>query len=298
MLESIYRSLLDQALREDGLPWDWTTLGTLTDPSKKVRAKIIAKGYGVWAADALVAALPQSAIQVRSSVRNGQEFKKGQTLMEWIGAASSVLAYERPFLNLAAYACGIATRTAGLVKLVKRACPKDTPRVAATRKTLPGLRDVALSALQAGGGVAHRVNLAGGVLIKENHIAAAGGIARAIEGARKVAPHGLRVEIEVRNPNELLQALRAKADVIMLDNFTAPEVVQALELIHSQPSEIPRPIIEASGGLHEGNIAEYAIPGVDILSIGSLTHSVQATDLSLLVDPIQLKSQKAGKRRK
>ncbi|MCM2321713.1 MAG: carboxylating nicotinate-nucleotide diphosphorylase, partial [Oligoflexia bacterium] len=253
-----------------------------------VRARVIVKSEGVWAADGLLQALARhplaelndQRITVRSRVKDGQQVKPGQAICEWLGPAQAILAFERPFLNLASYAGGIATLTRRFVELVREACPERTPRVTSTRKTLPGYRDIAIRAVQAGGGFSHRISLSGGVLIKENHIAAAGGIARAIEGARAVAPHGLKVEIEVRDEKELSQALKAGADIVMLDNFTPEEVRAALRLV--QRSSRP-PLIEVSGGLTLETIARYAIPGVDVLSVGSLTHSAKALDLSLLL---------------
>jgi nicotinate-nucleotide pyrophosphorylase (carboxylating) len=270
-------------LEEDGWEWDWTTLGTLRAPDQKVRARMIAKSQGIWAADALVEALMkvEPKIRARALVSNGAKLKPGMTVCEWSGPARQVLALERPFLNLASYVGGIATKTSGLVEEIRKACPVRTPRLTATRKTLPGYRDLAIYGVIAGGGHSHRVSLSGGVLIKENHIAAAGSVARAIAGARAVAPHGLLVEIEVTNMRELSQAIEAQAGIVLLDNFSPDEIRKALDLIESS---LHRPLVEVSGGITEDNAADYAIEGVDILSSGSLTHSVKAIDLSLLVD--------------
>ena len=135
----------------------------------------------------------------------------------------------------------------------------------------------------AGGGFSHRTSLAGGVLIKENHIAAAGGISAAVAGVRGVAPHGLVVEIEVRNQQELEEALAQKVECIMLDNFRPEEVRSALKFI--ERSGIARkPVIEVSGGITDASIASYVIPGVDIISSGGLTHSVTSSDFSMLID--------------
>jgi nicotinate-nucleotide pyrophosphorylase (carboxylating) len=220
-------------------------------------------------------------LTLKAQLEDGRSFKPGDVLVALKGPARTLLALERPFLNLASYVSGIATRTQGLVKLVHSECPKRPPRVTSTRKTLPGYRDIAVYGVIAGGGHAHRTSLSGGVLIKENHVAAAGGIARAIEGVREVAPHGLKIETEVRDLKELSQALSAGAEGVLLDNFTPQLVKEALRLIDKQPS---RPVVEVSGGLSEENIASYAIEGVDVLSVGSLTHSVTAVDLSLLVE--------------
>lgn len=285
----LWKELLATGLREDGWQWDWTTLGTVgaARGNSPLKARVIAKSHGVWAAAGLVPALNAAASDLgamttlaKSSWPDGDRFKPGDVVSEWSGPARLVLALERPFLNLASFTCGIATQTDRLVRIVREACPKRTPRVTSTRKTLPGYRDLGNVGIRAGGGYSHRVTLSGGVLIKENHIAAAGGIARAIEGARAVAPHGLKIEIEVRDLKELKQALAARAEVVMLDNFKPAEVREALQIVGHADT---RPQIEVSGGLNEGNIGSYAIPGVDILSVGSLTHSVKASDLSLLV---------------
>lgn len=284
---SIWEELLRQGLDDDGWQWDWTSLGCLArDSGKKARARIVAKSEGVWAADGLVAALEGafSGIVARARVRDGDRLKPGATVMEWQGEAGLVLALERPFLNLASYVGGIATRTAALVEKVRRACPRNTPRLTATRKTLPGYRDIAIQGVVAGGGYSHRVSLSGGVLIKENHIAVARGVRRAIEGARGVSPHGLKIEVEVRTLSELDQALQAGADAVLLDNFSPALVRQALARIDRiSAGQGRRPVVEVSGGLNDENIASYAVEGVDILSVGSLTHSVKAIDLSLLM---------------
>lgn len=282
----MWRELLRKGLEDDDWAWDWTSLGTIQGGTRKVRAKIVSKSEGVWAADGLIDAVIslsrelEAPVSINSKVKDGQRLKTGQTLMEWNGPTRELLALERPFLNLASYAGGIATRTRGLVDIVNRACGKRPPRVTSTRKTLPAYRDIAVLSVIAGGGYSHRLSLGGGVLIKENHIAAAGDIKAAVEGVRSVAPHGLRIEVEVTSIKELEQALRSQVDGVLLDNFTPSEVRSALEKCRSVQRP---PIVEVSGGLNEENIAEYALEGVDVLSVGSLTHSVKAIDLSLLV---------------
>lgn len=284
----LWKELLQEGLREDGWQWDWTTLGTVgaVRGNKPLKARVIAKSAGIWAAASLVPALNAVAadlgaasVLARTTYDDGKGFRPGDVMSEWSGPARLVLALERPFLNLASYVSGIATQTDRLVRIVRKQCPKNTPRVTSTRKTLPGYRDVCNLGIQAGGGFSHRVSLSGGVLIKENHIAASGSIGRAIDGARAVAPHGLKIEVEVRSLKELEQALAACADVIMLDNFTPAQVRTALK---QAEGAAVFPVIEVSGGLNESNIAEYALPGIAILSVGSLTHSVQASDFSLL----------------
>jgi nicotinate-nucleotide pyrophosphorylase (carboxylating) len=280
ILTQLWMELLHQGFAEDGSLWDWSSLGLVTD---RIKAQVVAKSDGVWAAETLVLAVEQSfpGIDARSLLNDGAKFKRGQVLVELKGDFKFLIALERPFLNLAAYVSGIATATQETVDAVRLACPEQTPRVTLTRKTLPGYRDLAIHAVRLGGGHPHRVSLSGGVLIKENHIAAAGSMERAVAGARASAPHGLKIEVEVRNRDELKQALLIGVDGVMLDNFSSDEVSSAVQWLHSRQSHL---FIEVSGGLNLQNVAHYALPGVDVLSVGSLTHSVQCVDLSFLVD--------------
>ncbi|MGK5090184.1 carboxylating nicotinate-nucleotide diphosphorylase [Bdellovibrionota bacterium FG-2] len=287
LLYGIWKDLLIQGLREDGAQWDWTALGSLGCVSRASHASIIAKCEGVWAAAGLVSAgnllsgAEGFACSLKSTKKDGQPFKPEQELVTLKGPAAEILALERPFLNLCSFACGIATATSDLVARVKRACPSNPPRVTSTRKTLPHLKDISVWSVLCGGGYAHRLGLSGGVLIKENHIAASGGMKKAVQGARSLAPHGMKIEIEVRSQKELKQALEARADGVLLDNFSPKQVREAVDLISTCS---PRPFVEVSGGLNSLNIENYAIAGVDVLSVGSLTHSVKSSDLSLLIE--------------
>ncbi len=285
----VWKELLQAGLKEDGWPWDWTTLGALSKRGRqdqKIRARVIAKSEGIWAAEGLVHCLGQISnskthpIEANSRLLDGAPLKPNDLVVELAGDATDLLALERPFLNLAAYISGIASATRRWVNLIKHACPNNPPRIALTRKTLPHYRDIAIQGVRIGGGFPHRVSLSGGILIKENHIVAAGGLPHAIDGVRKMAPHGLKIEIEVRSESELKEALSAQVDGVLLDNFTPEQVRSALKILEKQ---LRRPFVEVSGGLTEGNVSSYALEGVDILSTGSLTHSVQAIDLSLLV---------------
>lgn len=271
---NFWEILLNQGLVQDDAEWDWTSKAVA---GKRARAKIVAKQDGVWAADGLTdAAKKISGLKIISKVKDGQAFKKGQTLQIWAGPSEKILITERPFLNLAAYAAGIATET----RKVIRALGKSKTRITCTRKILPGYRDLALAALQAGGGKPHRVGLSGGVLIKENHIAIGGGLSKVVRSARDIAPHGLRVEAEVRDMKELKQAADLGCEVVMLDNFSPAQVATALRWLKSRRT---KPVIEVSGGITHDNIRAYALPGVDVISMGSLTHSIRSIDLSLLV---------------
>ncbi|MEO5971111.1 MAG: carboxylating nicotinate-nucleotide diphosphorylase [Bdellovibrionia bacterium] len=278
----LWKNLLYSGLKDDGYPWDWTSIGTTKNSDQQLTAKIVGKSEGVWAGEALVTTLGRIAgfTKAESLIKNGEKFKSGSTLVSLTGLSRELLALERPFLNLAAYVSGIATKTHQFAKLIKEACPNRTPRLTLTRKTLPSYRDVAIYGVLAGGGFPHRVSLSGGILIKENHVAAAGGISNAIKGAQAVAPHGLKIEIEVRSEQELKEALNAGAEGVLLDNFSPSQIRSALKVINKNQHNI---FVEVSGGLTESNISDYAIEGVDVLSVGALTHSVKAVDLSLLV---------------
>jgi nicotinate-nucleotide pyrophosphorylase (carboxylating) len=279
----LWKDLLTTGLKEDGWPWDWTTLGTRKAPDQVLHAHVIGKSDGVWAAQSLVTSLPSlfPSVRVEFCQTDGFRFQSGSELLKISGVAHELLALERPFLNLAAYVSGIATQTARYVDAVSSVCPKNPPRVTLTRKTLPGYRDIAIQGVRVGGGYPHRVSLSGGVLIKENHIAAAGGIAPAISGVRAIAPHGLKIEVEVRSLDELKQAIQAEADGVLLDNFSPDEVKLAL---HELQGKAPRPWVEISGGIHESTIRSYAMDGVQVISVGALTHSSKSVDLSFLVD--------------
>ena len=282
-----WKKFLALGLEEDSFGFDWTAralkVGASTQSEKTITARLIAKSNGIWAAEAGLKALEILSaemgmpVTVRSFVSDGENLEPGKTVCEWSGSSSSVLVFERTFINLAAYCGGIATQTNALVKKVKSAGLKTAPRITGTRKTIPGYRDLAIQSTLIGGAHPHRYNLSGGLLLKENHIAAAGGIAGAVKNAREIAPHLLKIEIEVRNLVELKEAIQAGAEVIMLDNFS-PDLVK--EAVGMKPTHV---VFEVSGGINESNIGNYLIEGLDVISVGSITHSVKSIDLSLLV---------------
>jgi len=296
MASLIFKDLLVQALNEDGSGLDWTSLGTLSaKKNAQGKAKIIAKSKGIWAGEMLCEATQSLASElgtpftIKMLIKEGARLLPGDVVCEWKGSLAGILALERPFLNLCGFSGGIAQKTRTLVDLIESKwksyrLSSPAPRLTLTRKTLPYYRDLSVLAVMAGRGHAHRVSLSGGVLIKENHIQASGSIKRAIDGVKKVAPHGLKIEIEVTQMDELKQALSAGADIIMLDNFTPEQVKVAIKIIEKTADKtIPRPWIEVSGGMNAENIQNFVMPGVDVISVGSLTHSVTAIDLSLLV---------------
>jgi nicotinate-nucleotide pyrophosphorylase (carboxylating) len=190
------------------------------------------------------------------------------------GDASILLQGERVALNILQRMCGTATLTARYVEAVAG----TKARVVDTRKTTPGLRVLEKYAVRVGGGINHRTGLYDGVLIKENHIAAAGGITRAINSARAYIPHTLKIEIETETMSQVEEALVAGAEIIMLDNMDLDTMRQAVFMVNG------RALLEASGGVSLETVRDIAETGVDIISVGALTHSARAMDISMLLE--------------
>lgn len=205
--------------------------------------------------------------------KDGDRIEKGDIIAEIKGPVTFLLKGERTALNILQHMSGIATETAKCVGLVKG----TKASIADTRKTLPGLRAIQKYAVTCGGGKNHRYNLSDCAMLKDNHIDACGGIEKAVSILREKIGHTVKIEVETRNLDEVEQALRAKADIIMLDNMDNDTMKKAVELIDG------RALSEASGGITHDTIADVAKTGVDIISIGALTHSVKAFDISMKI---------------
>lgn len=268
------------ALEEDGAADDVTTRA-LVPPDIWGRGVFVAKDHGVIAG-LPVAAAAMSALDDETSfdalVNDGERVSTGTELAEVEGPLASILAAERVALNFLQQLSGVATLTREFADSVVG----TRARILDTRKTVPGLRDLQRYAVRCGGGLNHRFNLSSGVLIKDNHIAAArqrdiGDIADVVAQARNSVPHTMRVEIEVTDLAQLKEALRGGADIILLDNMSPADVRTAVEIVAG------RAIVEASGGISRENIREIAEAGVDFISIGALTHSAPSLDISLEV---------------
>ncbi len=218
-----------------------------------------------------VFALIDPAVKVTVLVEDGGRVKKGDIIAEIEGPSRSILTGERVSLNLLQHMSGIATATAEASASVAG----TKARIADTRKTTPGLRVLEKYAVKTGGGSNHRFNLSDGVLIKDNHIVAAGGIRNAVEAVRKNIPHTLKIEVETETMEQVKEALNAGADIIMLDNMTVPQMKEAVDFIAGRAKT------EASGNMGERDLRQVAETGVDIISIGALTHTVRALDISL-----------------
>jgi len=207
--------------------------------------------------------------------RESEAFAAGDSLLEIEGPVAVLLQGERTALNLLQHLCGVATMTAQVVKAVEG----TGAVVCDTRKTLPGLRALQKYAVTCGGGRNHRYNLSDAVMLKDNHIDACGSIEEAVQRVRAKIGHMVKIEVETRNQDEVAQALAAGADVIMLDNMTVDEMRQAVAYVRAH-EKTPVPL-EASGDITLENAREIALAGVDILSLGALTHSVKAANISM-----------------
>jgi nicotinate-nucleotide pyrophosphorylase (carboxylating) len=271
-------NLIRQALDEDGAWSDITTLSTVPG-EQQARASIIARRAGVIAGLNVAAEafrLLDDTIVIELLVQDGAAVQPGQILAHVSGPARSLLSAERVALNFLGRLSGIATVTARCVSAIEG----TRARILDTRKTTPGLRGLEREAVRAGGGHNHRFNLSDGVLIKDNHIKAAGGITAAITAARRLAPHLLKIEVECETLAEVQEALAAGTDVILLDNMDIEMMRSAVEQVRCSG---PGVLIEASGniGTDPARLAAVAATGVDFISLGALTHSAPNFDVSL-----------------
>ncbi|MDO4298942.1 MAG: carboxylating nicotinate-nucleotide diphosphorylase [Lachnospiraceae bacterium] len=265
--------LILMALKEDISSEDVTTNAIMRE-AKLGKADLICKQDGVIAGLGVfqrVFELLDDKVAVKMYYKDGDEVKKGDLLAEITGDIRVILSGERTALNYLQRMSGIATYT----KSVSRLLEGSKTKLLDTRKTTPNMRIFEKYAVKVGGGYNHRYNLSDGVLIKDNHIGAAGGVANAVRMAKEYAPFVRKIEIEVENLDMLKEALEAGADIIMLDNMSPDEMKQAVELVAGRAET------ECSGNITKENIAKIVDIGVDYVSSGALTHSAPILDVSL-----------------
>lgn len=243
----------------------------------RMTAQFRARQEGVMAGGAAVriACLmmdPSARVDVR--VMDGQPIAKGDVLVEVEGSARGLLAAERTALNILGRLCGIATQTRAYVQAVAG----TRARIADTRKTTPGLRALEKHAVACGGGTNHRFGLDDAILIKDNHVAVCGGVGKAVRAAKAFAPHLMKVEVEVDSLDQLEEALAEGPDVVMLDNFALTDMEEAVRRVKASGVAV---VLEASGGVNLDTVAAIAATGVDVISVGALTHSVIQLDIGL-----------------
>src|SRR5215210_434824 len=265
-------------LSEDLGRGDITTQATVTR-NARARGRFLAKEpmvvAGLEAAEAVFSTLDAQQ-QIEAFASDGDEVEAGKVIARTSGFADVLLAGERLALNLMQRLSGIATLTRRFVEAVEG----TNAQIVDTRKTTPGLRMLEKYAVATGGGRNHRFGLDDGVLIKDNHIALAGGVATAVERARKAAGHLHKVEVEVSRERDLRDAVEAGADILLLDNQTPEETRRLVEVARGLKPDV---LLESSGGIALENVRAYAEAGVDLISVGAITHSARATDISFKI---------------
>lgn len=268
--------IIENALLEDIHTGDITTLAVVPE-RRPARARLIAKESMVLAGinvAARVFTFLDASVGFRQLHGDGARLAAGDLIAELDGDSAMLLQGERVALNLLQRMSGTATLTSRFVDAVAG----TRARIVDTRKTTPGLRVLEKYAVRVGGGINHRTGLYDGVLIKENHIAAAGGITQAVTRARAYIPHTMKIEVETETLAEVAEAIDAGAEIIMLDNMDLATMTEAVQLIGG------RSLVEASGGVNLETVRGIAETGVDIISVGALTHSARAMDISMLLE--------------
>ncbi|HQD43672.1 MAG TPA: carboxylating nicotinate-nucleotide diphosphorylase [Defluviitoga tunisiensis] len=271
----VIKKYIESYLEED-IGWSDITTDLLIDYEVKSTSYIKAKEEGIIAGLDVVEMIFQlldSSITFSKKNKDGGEVIPGDIIAEVKGPINPILKGERLCLNLLQRMSGIATYTRHLCNLIKPYNAKVTD----TRKTAPGLRYFDRYAVAIGGGVNHRYNLSDAILIKDNHIKLVGGIKEALTRVKAKASHTQKIEIEVQNLNQFQEALKYGADIILLDNMTIDSIQKAVKIAQGNV------ILEASGNIDETNIVSFAKTGVDVISCGSLTHSVKALDISMII---------------
>ena len=250
-----------------------------------VDSKLRATGQVVCKERAVIAGLSESIILLKllgcegkSKFRDGQEVPAGTIILEADGSGSSLLKVERVLLNMLSHMSGVATATAELVEIAKK--NGSSARIACTRKTLPGLRYFEKRAVELGGGDTHRLRLDDAVLIKDNHLELAGSITESVRKAKAKVSFTKKIEVEATSPDQAVEAGLAGADIILLDNMTPQDVKKSLNLLEAKKLRVHL-LTEVSGGITRENLLSYVKTGVDVISVGSITHSAKAIDMSL-----------------
>ncbi len=271
--EKLLRLLADDIGQGD------VTSHTVVPSDCTVEAEVVAKADGVVAGVEEAAVLAEAlGLQVSTEVDDGETIEKEKVLLTISGDARTVLSAERTMLNLMSRMSGIATATQSLTEKLHKA--KLKTRVAATRKSAPGLLFFDKKAIVVGGGDPHRLHLDDMVLIKDNHIAITGSLEDAVKAAKKNASFTKKIEVEVTKPADAVKAAELGVDIVLLDNFSPGQIGEAVALVKKAGLD-GKVLLEASGGITGENLLAYAEAGVDVVSLGALTHSVKALDMSL-----------------
>jgi nicotinate-nucleotide pyrophosphorylase (carboxylating) len=280
----ILEERLVQLLTDDIGQSDITT-ATLVPADLRVEAVVITKEEGVAAGIMEATILGESlGLSAKPLVADGDEVKKGRVLITFSGDARTILSFERTALNLVSRMSGIATATRRLIKKLEKA--NSNTRIAATRKTAPGLLYFDKKAVSLGGGDPHRFHLDDMILIKDNHLALSKNIETAVKETKQKASFSKKIEVEVTSVADALKVAKAGADIVMLDNFSPKKIKETIEALKKLGLS-EKILTEASGGITEQNLEKYAQTQVNIISLGELTHSTKALDISLEIKPMK-----------
>src|SRR6266702_1395452 len=274
LIEDVLRRFLDEDIGHGDITTD-----ALVDPAAKATGTVICKERAV------IAGLSESIILLKlvgcegkSKVRDGQEVRSGIIILEASGSGNALMKVERLLLNLLSHMSGVATATAELVSIAKK--NGRSTRIACTRKTLPGLRYFEKRAVELGGGDTHRLRLDDAVLIKDNHLELAGSITESVRKAKTKVSFTKKIEVEATSPEQAVEAGLAGADIVLLDNMTPQEVKKSVDLLETKKLR-DHILVEVSGGITRENLASYVKTGVDVISVGSITNSAEAIEMSL-----------------
>ncbi|MEM3054376.1 MAG: carboxylating nicotinate-nucleotide diphosphorylase [Candidatus Bathyarchaeia archaeon] len=285
------KKILEEKLRwlmAEDLGQGDVTSALIVPKESAAEAEVIAKEHGIVAGvEEAKVILESLGLKFEAYVEDGDKIKPKQVLIKISGDTRTILSVERTLLNVMSRLSGIATATGKLVDKVRKAGYKTI--IASTRKTAPGLLYFDKKAVLLGGGDPHRLHLDDMVLIKDNHIAIAGGVENAVKMAKEKASFSKKIEVEVTRVEDVLVATKAGADIIMLDNFSPKQVEEAVILL-KKAGFFGKVLLEASGGITVDNILDFASKGVDIISLGEITHSAKALDISLEITSFKPKS--------
>jgi len=284
MPRKILEEKLKQLLAEDVGQGDVTS-AAVVPAGLTVEAAVVAKEAGVAAGIEETVVLAESlGLNIKKEVADGEKIRNKQIIMKICGDAQTILSAERTMLNLLSRMSGIATATRRLIEKLRKA--NATANIAATRKTAPGLGYFDKKAVLIGGGDPHRLRLDDMILVKDNHIATAGSVESAVKRAKQNASFSKKIEVEVTSVTDALAAAEAGADIIMLDNFSPKQIREAIKAL-KKAGFFGKVLLEISGGITVENLLEYASTQVNIISLGELTHSVKALDISLEITKVK-----------
>ncbi len=277
------RSVVENAIRSflaEDLGYGDITTNALVDSERKGEGRVVCRENAVIAGiEEALLLLELTGCQGTARAHDGDRVKAGTMILSALGPARALLGAERTLLNILAHMSGVATATADFVSIADKES-RGKIRIACTRKTLPGLRYFEKRAVELGGGDTHRLRLDDAVLIKNNHLELAGSITESVRRTKERASFTKKIEVEVTTPDQAVEAAKANADIILLDNMTAKEVERSVALLKAKNLR-NQVLVEASGGIRKENLASYAQTGVDVISVGAITHSAPAIDMNL-----------------